>query len=34
LIVVTGSLSTAAEARVALGLATNDPAPKAAPRVS
>ncbi|MGC4106357.1 MAG: folylpolyglutamate synthase/dihydrofolate synthase family protein [Thermomicrobiales bacterium] len=34
LIVVTGSLSTAAEARVALGLAENDPAPKATPRVS
>ncbi|MGB3327475.1 MAG: folylpolyglutamate synthase/dihydrofolate synthase family protein [Thermomicrobiales bacterium] len=34
LIVVTGSLSTAAEARVALGLATNDPAPNAEPRVS
>lgn len=37
LIVVTGSLSTAAEARVALGLAANDPAPtapKAGPRVS
>ncbi|MGN6483503.1 MAG: bifunctional folylpolyglutamate synthase/dihydrofolate synthase [Thermomicrobiales bacterium] len=34
LIVVTGSLSTASEARVALGLASNDPAPKASPRVS
>jgi dihydrofolate synthase/folylpolyglutamate synthase len=27
LVVVTGSLTTVAEARVALGLATNDPAP-------
>ncbi|MGC4190440.1 MAG: folylpolyglutamate synthase/dihydrofolate synthase family protein [Thermomicrobiales bacterium] len=34
LIVVTGSLSTASEARVALGIATNDPAPTSAPRVS
>lgn len=34
LIVVTGSLTTAAEARVALGLATNDPAPTRPPRVS
>lgn len=34
LIVVTGSLSTVAEARVALGLAANDPAPTVPPRVS
>ncbi|HEU0165453.1 MAG TPA: folylpolyglutamate synthase/dihydrofolate synthase family protein [Thermomicrobiales bacterium] len=34
LIVVTGSLTTVAEARVTLGLAHNDPAPTSAPRVS
>jgi dihydrofolate synthase/folylpolyglutamate synthase len=34
LIIVTGSLTTVAEARVALGLAHNDPAPARTPRVS
>ncbi|HWV36508.1 MAG TPA: folylpolyglutamate synthase/dihydrofolate synthase family protein [Thermomicrobiales bacterium] len=34
LIVVTGSLTTVADARVALGLARNDPAPGTSPRVS